>query len=79
MVTPLITQQIEDFSVAANSNDSTFELFTTFDDPSTTGQIVRFEFADNIDNGGVTDVLLFDQTGVGAPATVANFLNYVGD
>ena len=33
MVTPLITQQIEDFSVAANSNDSTFELFTTFDDP----------------------------------------------
>ena len=79
MVTPLVTQQIEDFAVSANSNNSTFDLSTNFDDPSTTGRVARFEFADNIDNGGVTDVLLFDQSGVGAPATVTNFLNYVED
>ncbi|MEO0687257.1 MAG: peptidylprolyl isomerase, partial [Cyanobacteria bacterium J06649_11] len=58
---------------------TTIDLTARFDDPSTTGQIARFEFADNINNGGTVDVLLFDQSGVGAPATVENFLNYVED
>jgi|GEM_PF-1520894 len=79
MVTPLVTQQIEDFSVTQDSDRTTVDLTTTFDDPSTTGQIARFEFADNVNDGGVVDVLLFDQSGVGAPATVENFLNYVED
>ena len=79
MVTPLVTQQIEDISVDTSSDRTIIDLTATFDDPSTTGQIARFEFADNVNDGGVTDVLLFDQKGVGAPATVKNFLNYVED
>lgn len=79
MVTPLVSQQIEDLSVNESSESTTIDLTATFDDPSTTGQIARFEFADNINDGGVVDVLLFDQEGVGAPETVANFLNYVED
>ena len=79
MVTPLVTQQIEDLTVAENNARTTFDLTTTFDDPSTTGQIARFKFAENINDGGVVDVLLFDQEGVGAPETVANFLSYVED
>ncbi|MEL6579500.1 MAG: peptidylprolyl isomerase [Cyanobacteria bacterium J06621_12] len=79
MVTPLVTQQIDDLTVAENDASTTFDLTATFDDPSTTGQIARFQFAENVNDGGVADVLLFDQEGVGAPATVANFLNYVGD
>ena len=79
MVNPLVTQQIEDLSVNESSESTTIDLTTTFDDPSTTGQIARFEFADNINDGGTVDVLLFDQSGVGAPATVENFLSYVED
>ena len=78
MTTPLVTQRIEDLTIAENSPNTTFSLSQTFDDPLTTGQIARFEFADDL-GGGVTDVLLFDQTGAGAPETVANFLNYVED
>ncbi|NJR76635.1 MAG: peptidylprolyl isomerase, partial [Scytonema sp. CRU_2_7] len=66
------------FKVNENSRNRTFNLEETFDDPSTTGKVARFEFADDI-GGGVTDVLLFDQEGVGAPATVENFLSYVED
>jgi cyclophilin family peptidyl-prolyl cis-trans isomerase len=76
MTTPIVTQQIADLTVPENNPNDTFDLASTFDDPSTTGQIARFEFADNA-GGGVTNVLLFDQEGVGAPATVENFLNYV--
>ncbi|MEL6931109.1 MAG: peptidylprolyl isomerase, partial [Cyanobacteria bacterium J06600_6] len=79
MVTPSVNQPIDDFLVSENSASTTIDLTTRFDDPSTTGQIARFEFADNINNGGTVDVLLFDQSGVGAPATVENFLNYVED
>ncbi|MEM9507564.1 MAG: peptidylprolyl isomerase, partial [Cyanobacteria bacterium P01_E01_bin.35] len=45
----------------------------------TTGQIARFELADSSLGGGVTEVLLFDQAGAGAPESVTNFLNYVDD
>ena len=78
MTTPIVSQQFEDLVVAGNSADATFDLSANFDDPSTTGQIARFDFADNLGVGDV-DVLLFDQSGVGAPATVANFINYVDD
>ena len=78
MTIPVVTQRIENLTVPANSADATFDLSLNFDDPFTTGQIARFEFADSSLGGGVTDVLLFDQS-AGAPATVANFLNYVED
>lgn len=76
MTTPIVTQQIANLTVPENNPNDTFDLFSTFDDPSTTGQIARFEFVDHA-GGGVTNVLLFDQEGVGAQATVENFLNYV--
>ena len=79
MVNPLVTQQIEDILVDESSDRTIIDLAMTFDDPSTTGQIARFEFANNINDGGTVDVLLFDQSGVGAPETVENFLNYVED
>ncbi len=79
MPIPSITKPIEDLAIPENSAASTVDLFQTFDDPFTTGQIASFEFGDDSLGGGVTNVLLFDQTGAGAPATVANFLNYVDD
>ena len=79
MTTPLVTQPIEDLTIARNSDNTTLDLSQNFDDPLTTGRIARFEFADDSLGGGVTDVLLFDQAGEGAPETVANFINYVED
>ncbi|MEM8721928.1 MAG: peptidylprolyl isomerase [Cyanobacteria bacterium P01_G01_bin.39] len=79
MTIPLITTRIDDLTVAENSANATFDLTQNFDDPLTTGQIARFELADSSLGGGVTEVLLFDQTGAGAPESVANFLNYVED
>ncbi len=79
MTTPLVTQPIEDLTIAQNSDNTTLDLSQNFDDPLTTGQIARFEFADDSLGGGVTEVLLFDQAGEGAPETVANFVNYVED
>lgn len=79
MTVPLINQRIEDITVAENSTEATFDLTQNFDDPLTTGQIARFEFSDTSLGGGVTEVLLFDQSGAGAPESVANFLNYVND
>lgn len=79
MTIPSITQRIDDLSVAENSTATSFNLSQNFDDPFTTGQIARFEFADTLGEKRTTDVLLFDQEGAGAPETVANFLNYVAD
>ena len=79
MTIPLVTQRIEDITVTENATASILNLAQNFDDPYTTGQIARFEFADSSLAGGVTNVLLFDQTEAGAPQTVANFLNYVED
>ncbi len=70
MPIPSITKPIEDLAIPENSSASTVDLFQTFDDPFTTGQIASFEFDDDSLGGGVTNVLLFDQTGAGAPATV---------
>lgn len=79
MTIPVVTQRIEDLTVAENATATTLNLAQNFDDPNTTGQIARFEFADSSLAGGVTNVLLFDQAEAGAPQTVANFLNYVED
>ena len=79
MTTPLVTRPIEDLTIGQNSDNTTLDLSQNFDDPLTTGRIARFEFADDSLGGGVTDVLLFDQAGEGAPETVANFINYVED
>ncbi|MEL6438324.1 MAG: peptidylprolyl isomerase [Cyanobacteria bacterium J06621_8] len=79
MSEPLIISSIEDLTVAINSVDTTINLTEIFDDPLTTGQIASFEFADTSLGNGVVNVLLFDQAGAGAPASVANFLNYVED
>jgi cyclophilin family peptidyl-prolyl cis-trans isomerase len=74
---PLVTQSLNNLQVSENADNSTINLFQHFDDPLTTGQIARFELADSSLGGGVTNVLLFDQQGAGAPETVNNFLNYV--
>lgn len=79
MTVPLITQRIDDLTVAENSTATTIDLTQSFDDPLTTGQVARFEFSDSNLGGGVTEVLLFDQSGAGAPESVTNFLNYVND
>ena len=79
MTIPLVTQPIEDLTIAQNSDNTTLDLYQNFDDPLTTGRIARFEFADDSLGGGVTNVLLFDQAGEGAPETVTNFVNYVED
>lgn len=79
MTIPSVTQRIDDLTVPENSTATSFDLSQNFDDPFTTGQIARFEFADTLGEEQITDVLLFDQEGAGAPETVANFLNYVED
>ena len=76
---PVVSRPIEDLVVAQNDNNTTVNLFQHFDDPLTTGRVARFELTDISLGGGVTNVLLFDQDGAGAPATVANFTNYVED
>ena len=76
---PLVTQPLEDLVVAENAGNTIVNLFQHFDDPFTTGRIARFELENDSLGGGVTNVLLFDQQGAGAPATVANFTNYVED
>ncbi|BAZ45605.1 hypothetical protein NIES4102_26310 [Chondrocystis sp. NIES-4102] len=76
---PLITQSLNDLNIAQNAANTTINLFQHFDDPLTTGKIARFELYDSSLGGGVSNVLLFDQPGAGAPETVNNFLNYVND
>lgn len=74
---PIVSQPIVDLVVAKNETTTTVDLFQHFDDPITTGKVARFELIDSSLGGGVTNVLLFDQDGAGAPKTVANFSNYV--
>lgn len=74
-----ITTPIEDQAVVENAADNTVDLFNHFDDPRTTGLVARFELYKTSLAGGVSNILLFDQEGDGAPLTVQNFLNYVDD
>ena len=62
-----------------SSTPVTVDLFNRFDDPFTTGLVARFELFDTSLAGGITNVVLFDQEGQGAPLTVQNFRDYVND
>lgn len=77
---PIVIQDLDNLNVFRNNRDNQIDLFEHFDDPFTTGQVARFELENqSLGNDGITEVLLFDQEGEGAPATVANFTNYVED
>ena len=76
-ITPIVTQALNDLTVVPNTTDTRIDLFANFDDPSTTGLVARFDLYNADLGGGITEVLLFDQPGVGAPITVQNFVGYV--
>ena len=67
---------INDLSVNINNRTTSLNLFTNFDDPFTTGKIANFRLTDNSIGNGEINIVLFDQTGEGAPITVDNFINY---
>lgn len=75
---PILKNEISDIFTTYTDENLIIDLFNNFDDPSTTGKAVRFEFDDS-DRlaGGIVDVILYDQQDTGAPITVENFLNYV--
>jgi len=64
--------------VAREAQTTSVNLLNRFDDPRTTGLVARFElYNTTLGNNGVTQVVLFDQAGAGAPLTVQNFADYV--
>ncbi len=73
VVNPIADRQVKP------TETTTLNLFDSFDDPLTTGLVARFELYNQGLGGGITNVLLFDQAGAGAPLTVQNFRNYVND
>jgi cyclophilin family peptidyl-prolyl cis-trans isomerase len=76
---PIVTNPIDNQIVNIDASDTTLDLSSYFDDPLTTGKVAHFNLADTsvgtIGNG-VINVVLFDQTGNGAPLTVENFQSY---
>ena len=74
----LVVTPIADRVVKATET-TTLNLFNTFDDSLTTGLVARFELYNAALGGGVTNVVLFDQAGAGAPLTAQNFRNYAND
>lgn len=68
---------INDLTVDINTRDTVINLFNHLDDPFTTGKIANFKLTDNSIGNGEINIVLFDQTGEGAPITVNNFVNYV--
>jgi cyclophilin family peptidyl-prolyl cis-trans isomerase len=77
---PVIKNPIDNQIVSINAADTILNLTNYFDDPLTTGKVAHFNLANTsigaIGNG-VINIVLFDQTGGGAPLTVQNFQNYV--
>ena len=71
---PIITNAVDDIATGRNTANTIINLSNTFDDPFTSGQVASFNIG-----GEVTNVVLFDQEGEGAPIAVANFLDYVND
>lgn len=61
----------------SSSRPVSIDLRNRFDDPFTTGLVAEFTLKNTSLAGGVTNVVLFDQEGSGAPLSVANFLDYV--
>ncbi len=79
---PTITNPLEDLMISADSQEIQINLLNNFDDPFTTGLIATFDLfnpKETFPNDGIAEVVLFDQTGEGAPGTVDNFSNYVED
>lgn len=76
---PVITSNLNNLNIRTDAPATVINLSDNFDDPFTTGVVARFELVDASLEGGVTDVLLFDQEGEGAPNSVDNFLRYVED
>ncbi len=75
-----ITNPLDDLSVTVNAQNDIIDLFDNFDDPFTTGLIATFSLKDTtLGNNGIIEVVLFDQSGAGAPNSVANFRNYAED
>ncbi|MEM9007883.1 MAG: peptidylprolyl isomerase [Cyanobacteria bacterium P01_F01_bin.86] len=79
IASPIVKDELNNVIVPTDAEDVEISLLNHFDDPYTTGLVARFELYDSSLAGGVTEVLLFDQTDKGAPLTVQNFLNYVND
>ena len=77
---PIVTNPISNLIVNIDAPDTTLSLSNYFDDPLTTGKVAHFNLANTsagtIGNGTI-NVVLFDQTGIGAPLTVQNFQSYV--
>ena len=77
---PIVTKPISNVIVNIDAPDTTIDLSNYFDDPLTTGKVARFNLANTsggtIGNGTI-NVVLFNQTGIGAPLTVQNFQSYV--
>ena len=77
---PIVTNPILNVVVNINAPDTTLNLSNYFDDPLTTGKVARFNLATTSTGtigNGIINVVLFDQTGTGAPLTVQNFQSYV--
>jgi phospholipase/lecithinase/hemolysin/cyclophilin family peptidyl-prolyl cis-trans isomerase len=77
---PIVTNPINNLIVNIDAPDTTLNLSNYFDDPLTTGKVAHFNLA-NTSAGtigdGTINVVLFDQSGIGAPLTVQNFQSYV--
>ena len=77
---PIVTNPINNVIVNIDAPDTTINLSNYFDDPLTTGKVAHFNLANTsggtIGNGTI-NVVLFNQTGIGAPLTVQNFQSYV--
>jgi len=74
-----ITATPTSLTALVDASTRRFNLLSMFDDPRTTGLVATFQLYETRLGGGVTNVLLFDQAGAGAPGTVQNFQNYVND
>jgi cyclophilin family peptidyl-prolyl cis-trans isomerase len=75
--TPLLLRPLNDIVTTNQAEDQQIDLLTYFDDPLTTGLTARFELANPSPGGGISNVVLYDQPGQGAPLSVRNFLGYV--
>ena len=76
-----VVQPINDVVVGVNASDSVINLFENFDDPFTTGQVATFEVnnPEEFGNNGQIQLLLFDQTGEGAPIATERFVSLIND
>ncbi|GFE70618.1 peptidylprolyl isomerase [Chroococcus sp. FPU101] len=70
---------IGDVTVNINTDQTSFNLLSNFDDPLTTGRVANFQLYNTSLGNGTINIVLFDQAGAGAPLTTQNFENYVND